>query len=95
MAGRQYLNQLSAQIRDDAVGTLSALLRAKDDGDDGRCQEALEAATRDVVARTDPAFQLNALVAALARIVAGQQQEIDSLKRTKANAASLKEAKQK
>jgi hypothetical protein len=36
VAGRQYLNQISAQIRDDAVGTLSALLRSKDDEDDGR-----------------------------------------------------------
>jgi hypothetical protein len=94
VAGRQYLNQISAQIRDDAVGTLSALLRSKDDEDDGRCQEPLEAATRDVVARTDPEFQVNALAAALARIVADQQQEIDTLKRrTKANAAALKEAK--
>jgi hypothetical protein len=89
VAGRQYLNQISAQIRDDAVGTLSALLRSKDDEDDGRCQEALEAAPRDVVARTDPEFQVNALAAALARIVADQQQEIATLKRTKANAATL------
>jgi hypothetical protein len=82
VAGRQYLNQLSAGVRTNAVETLQALLRSEaDDGGDGREQEALEAATRDVVARTDPAFQLNALVAALARIVARQQEEIDSLKK--------------
>jgi hypothetical protein len=92
VAGRQYLNQLSAQVRTDAVETLSALLRSEADEDGseaGREQEAIEAATRDVVARTDPEFQTNALVAALARIVAGQQQEIATLKRTKANAAAL------
>jgi hypothetical protein len=47
-----------------------------------------------VVARTDPEFQVNALAAALARIVADQQQEIDTLKRrSPSSAAALKEAK--
>jgi hypothetical protein len=83
VAGYLYLNQLSASIRDDAVGTLAALLRTVDGGGDGRELEALEVATRDVVASQDPQFQLNALIAALARIVASQQEQIDSLKRAK------------
>jgi hypothetical protein len=94
VAGRQHLNQLSAQVRDDALQTLQALLPSDAD-DGGREREALEAATRHVVARTDPEFQVNALIASLARIIAYQQQEIDTLKRAKANASALKEAKQK
>jgi hypothetical protein len=93
VAGRQFLNQLSASIRDDAVETLAALLRTVDGDGDGRELEALEVATREVVARQDTEFKLNALIAALARIVARQQEEIATLKRTKANAAALKETK--
>jgi hypothetical protein len=93
VAGRQFLNQLSAEVRTDAVETLSALLRSEADDGSGRETEALQAASRDVVASQDPQFQLNALVAVLDRIVARQQEEIDSLKRTKANAATLKEIK--
>jgi hypothetical protein len=79
MASLGHLNQLSAQVRDDALATLQALL-PEDDGD-GREAEALMRAQRDVMASKDPAFQTNALVAALARIVARQQEEISSLKR--------------
>ena len=93
MASLGHLNQLSAQVRDDALATLQALL-PEDDGD-GREAEALMRAQRDVMASKDPAFQTNALVAALARIVARQQEEISSLKRAKANAATLKEIKTK
>ena len=42
MAGREYLNQLSAQIRTDAVETLQALLPEDDGSEAGRYQEALE-----------------------------------------------------
>jgi hypothetical protein len=93
MASLGHLNQLSAQVRDDALATLQALL-PEDDGD-GREAEALMRAQRDVMASKDPAFQTNALVAALARIVARQQEEISSLKRAKANVATLKEIKTK
>jgi hypothetical protein len=86
VAGHQFLNQLSAQVRLDAVETIQALLRSsagdEDESEAGREQEALMHATRDVVAKTDASFQVNALVAALARIVAGQQEEINTLKRT-------------
>jgi hypothetical protein len=93
VAGHQFLNQLSAQVRTDAVETIQALLRssAGDEDSEGREQEALECATRDVVAKSDVEFQLNALVAAVARIVAGQQEEIDSLK--KKGAPSTREKK--
>jgi hypothetical protein len=50
-------------------------------------------AQRAVVASTDSQFQTYALVGALARIVEDQQQEIATLKRTRANAATLKEIK--
>jgi hypothetical protein len=86
MASRGHLNQLAAVVRDDALGTLWTLLP---EDDDGREAEALMRAQRDVVARQDPQFQLTALIAALARIVAGQQEEIAQLKRMKANAAAL------
>jgi hypothetical protein len=89
VAGHGYLNQLSAVVRRDALETLSALLRSEADGG-GREAEALQAASRDVVASQDPQLQLNALIAALARIVARQQDEIDALKR-KAKAAALRE----
>jgi hypothetical protein len=89
MASHGHLNQLSAQVRTDALETLSALLRSQADDGGGREAEALVAASRDVVASQDPQFQLNALIAAMARIVAGQQEEIATLKRTKANAAAL------
>jgi hypothetical protein len=96
MAGYQFLNQLEAEIRDDALQTLSALLRSSAaDDDGGREAEALEASVSDVVASQNTEFKLNALVAALVRIIAGQQEEIDRLGRVKANAASLKEVKQK
>jgi hypothetical protein len=88
VAGHQYLNQLTAVVRTDALETLSALLRSEADGG-GREAEALMRAQRDVVASKDPQFQTYALVGALARIVADQQQQIDALKRTKANAAAL------
>jgi hypothetical protein len=91
VAGRQYLNQLTATVRTDALETLSALLRSEADDGGGREAGALQAASRDVVASQDPQFQLNVLIAALARIVAGQKEEIDALKRTKANAAALRE----
>jgi hypothetical protein len=90
MASLGHLNQLSAVVRTDALETLQGLL--PEDGD-GREGEALEAATRDVVASKDPQFQTYALVGALAHIVARQQEEIATLKRTKANAAALKEIK--
>jgi hypothetical protein len=59
----------------------------------GMRAEALMPAQRDVVASKDPQFQVDALVAGLARIVALQGEEIATLKRTKANAATLKEIK--
>ena len=82
MAGHGYLNQLSALVRRDALETLSALLRSEADGG-GREAEALQAASRDVVASQDPQLQLNALIAALARIVARQQKQLNALKGTK------------
>jgi len=93
MAGHQYLSQISAQVRDEALGTLQALLRSKGDEDEGRFQEALESASRDIVGSQGPQFQLNAIAAALVRVLAVQQEEIDTLKRTKANASSLQELK--
>lgn len=89
MAGVQYLNRLAVQVHDRAVETLQALL--PDDGDGKREREALEATHRDVVARNDQQFRTTGLVAALTSVVAKQQEEIATLKRTKANAAALKE----
>jgi hypothetical protein len=93
VAGYRYLNQLEAEIRDNALETLSALLRSEADDGGGREAEALEAAVRDVVASQNPEFKLNALVAALARIIAGQQEEIAEIKRTKATASALSAVK--
>jgi hypothetical protein len=90
MASHGNLNQLAAQVRTDALETLGALV-PEDDG--GREAEALQAAVRDVVASKDPQFQTTTLIAALARIAARQQEEISTLKRTKANASALKEIK--
>jgi hypothetical protein len=90
MASLGHLNKLAATVRIDTLETLSALLRSEADDVDGREAEALVAASRDVVASQDPQFQLNALIAALARIVARQQDEIYALKR-KAKAAALRE----
>jgi len=79
MASHGHLNQLSAQVRTDALETLSALLRSEAHDGGGRAAEALVAASRDVVARQDPQFQLNVLIAALVRIVADHQEQIDAL----------------
>ena len=78
---------LAAVVRRDALETLTTLL-PEDDGEH-REREGLQAAQHDRVASKDPVFQVDALVGALARIVAAQQQEIDKLKRTKANATTL------
>jgi hypothetical protein len=86
VAGHAYLNKLAAQVRLQAIETLKDLI-ADDEG--GRELEALEAARRDAVASKDPQFEIVALCGALARIVEAQQAEIEKLKRTKANAASL------
>jgi hypothetical protein len=77
VAGYQYLNKLSATVRRDALKRLEALLL--DDEGDAREAEALQAARRDGVASKDPEFQAYALVGALSRIVARQQEEIDAL----------------
>ena len=87
MADRIYLNQLQAVVRRDALERLSALL-PEDDGDH-REGEALVAGVRDVVARQDSAFQLDALVGALTRVVAAQQEEIAAIKKSKAPTAAL------
>jgi hypothetical protein len=69
------------------LSKLEALLPA-DDGE-GREREALTAASRDVLGRSDAEFQTYALVGALARIVAAQAEEIDVLKRSKASSGSV------
>jgi hypothetical protein len=93
VAGHAYLNKLSAIVRRDALERLEDLL--PDDAGDAREQEALVAAQRDVVASKDPQFQVYALVGALSRIVARQQEEIDALSSAKDSSSSRSSASRK
>jgi hypothetical protein len=47
---------------------------------DPDAREALLAAQRDVIGKTEPDFQVNTLVGALARVVLEQQRQIDELR---------------
>jgi hypothetical protein len=87
VAGYQYLNQLQAVVRRDALERLASLL--PEDDDDHREAEALQASVVDVVASQNQAFQLDALVGALSRVVEVQSEELEKLRRTKASAAAV------
>jgi hypothetical protein len=70
-----HLRKLAASERDNALCILDELLP-----DDPDAREALLAAQRDVIGKTEPDFQVNALVGALARVVADQPRQIDELR---------------
>ena len=76
MAGRQYLNRLENVVLDQAVGVIEDYL--PEDAHDAR--DAVMHARKDVVARADATFKTIALVGALARVVAAQQDQIDELR---------------
>ena len=61
MAGTQHLNRLHAVCLDYAVASLQKRLPADAPEE---IREALTAASRDVVASTDPDFKVTALIAA-------------------------------
>jgi hypothetical protein len=78
MAGRQHLNRLEAVVLDAAVGVIEDYL--PEDAHDAR--DAVTHARRDVVARADATFKTTALVGAMARIIAAQDERIARLEAT-------------
>jgi hypothetical protein len=75
MASYSHLRKLAAIEREGALAVLDELLP-----EDPDARKALLVARRDVIGKTEPDFQVNALVGALARVVLEQQRQIDELR---------------
>lgn len=74
MASYSHLRKLAAIERDNALAVLDELLP-----EDPDAREAFLAARRDVIGKTEPDFQVNVLVGALARVVARHETRISEL----------------
>lgn len=88
MAHPSVLRKSAAIERAEALGTTDRLLP-----EDSPARELLHAATADVVGKYDESFQTTALVGALARIVAAQEERIAELEASAASPRKRSQAK--